>query len=211
MFNLDPMRILFSLPAVFLALSFHEFAHAFTADKMGDDTPRRQGRLTLDPLAHVDWIGLILFAVAGFGWAKPVQVNPSHFKHRKWGEILVSAAGPAANFLLAFAAVLLYFVLLRFWTGIPEYAKAILFYIIYLNIVFTILNLLPIPPFDGYHVLKNLFFRQNVKFFWKVEQYSMYILMAVVFLGVFRWILLPPTDFLYRHLMDFGHWLTRWL
>lgn len=105
--RLDLINILYSLPAVFLAFSVHEFAHAFTAYRMGDHTPRFQGRLTLDPLAHVDWIGLIMFLIFGFGWARPVQVNPSNFKNRKWGDILVSLAGPISNLILAFIAILL--------------------------------------------------------------------------------------------------------
>jgi len=108
----DVIGILLRLPAVFLAISFHEYAHALAAFRLGDPTPRNMGRLTLDPLVHVDWIGLALFAVFGFGWAKPVRVNPSNFKNKKWGDVLVSLAGPTANLFLAAVGALAYAVLI---------------------------------------------------------------------------------------------------
>src|SRR5690554_4737079 len=102
-----PMEIVLSLPAVFLAMSFHEFAHAWTAYKLGDDTPKNYGRITLDPLVHIDWLGLILFTLFGYGWAKPVQVNPSKFRNKKLGDILVALSGPVANLLLAVVATII--------------------------------------------------------------------------------------------------------
>src|SRR5690554_2921705 len=100
------VNIVLKLPAVFLAMTFHEYAHALVAFKQGDDTPMKMGRMTLDPLVHVDWIGLAAFTLLGFGWAKPVRVNPSNFRNRKWGDILVSLAGPIANFLVALMAAI---------------------------------------------------------------------------------------------------------
>ena len=202
----NPMEILLSLPAVFLAMSFHEFAHAWTADRLGDPTPRSNGRLTLDPLAHVDWIGLILFALFGYGWAKPVEVNPSNFRSRKWGDVVVSLAGPLANFLLAAAAALLYAVLagLSLSSGAMDIVRSVVDYIVYLNIVFFLLNLIPIPPFDGYHVIKALLFRRNIRFFAKYEQYGVYILFAFVLLGIVDLLVNRPAFFLYRSLVAFG-------
>ena len=169
--RIDIIDILYSLPAVFLAFSFHEFAHALAAYSMGDPTPKFQGRLTLDPLAHVDWIGLIMFTIFGFGWAKPVQVNPSNFKNRKWGDILVSIAGPIANLVLALFAFIVFHILIRIVT--PSLSNGlsngmtilltILDKVASLNIVFAFLNLIPIAPFDGYHIVKTLFFRRNIK------------------------------------------------
>ena len=162
----EPMEIVLSLPAVFLAIAFHEFAHAWTAVKLGDDTPRIQGRLTMDPLVHIDWVGLILFALIGYGWAKPVQINPSKFSNKKLGDILVALSGPAANFLLAVAGTLLSVALSIIKVSSPAMNTilSVTDYIIYLNIVFGLLNLLPIPPLDGYKIIKNLLFRSNIRF-----------------------------------------------
>lgn len=203
----DPIEILLSLPAVFLAMSFHEFAHAYTADRMGDPTPRNMGRLTLDPLVHVDWIGLLLFAIFGYGWAKPVAVNPSNFRNRKWGDIIVSLAGPVANMMLAVAASVVYVLLIRFFPYINTTILSVVDYVIYLNITFSLLNLIPIPPFDGYHVLKDLLFHKNVQFFWRLEQYSMYILFAFVLLGLFGFILYRPVTAIYNYLVGTGMYI----
>ena len=202
----NPIEILLSLPAVFLAMSFHEFAHAFAADRMGDPTPRNQGRLTLDPLVHVDWTGLILFALFGYGWAKPVQVNPSNFCSTRWGDILVSIAGPVANLVLAAVAALLYAVL----ASLPNSSAAmhtilsIIDSIVYLNIVFFLLNLIPIPPFDGYHVVKDLFFRRFIRFFMEYEKVGIYILFAFVLFGLFDRIISRPAFQIYRFLVTTG-------
>lgn len=206
--NFNLLDILLSLPAVFLAFSFHEFAHAYVAYKMGDPTPKMQGRLTLDPFAHVDWIGLIMFAVFGFGWAKPVQVNPSNFRNRKKGDILVSLAGPLANLLLAilaFVALQVIDILLSGVTMNRIIPQSGIFYrifdkIVWLNIVFSLLNLVPIPPFDGYKILKSFFFRKNVNLFWQLERYSTLILFAFILLNIFDYIVGVPAAYIYSWL-----------
>lgn len=208
--RLNLIDILYSLPAIFLAFSFHEFAHAFVAYRMGDATPKLQGRLTLDPLAHVDWIGLIMFAIFGFGWAKPVQVNPSNFRNRKWGDILVALAGPLANILLAFLALLI--VQILSYSSNLNSGMAILLSILYkivsLNIVFAFLNLIPVPPFDGYKIVKNLFFRKNIKFFWLLERYSIIILFAMILLNVFSFLIRIPYSFTYKYLDRLTAWIV---
>jgi Zn-dependent protease len=202
----NPIEILMSLPAVFLAMSFHEFSHALTADRLGDPTPRNHGRLTLDPFVHVDWIGLVLFALFGYGWARPVNVNPSNFRSKRWGDILVSLAGPLANLLLAAAAALFYAGL----SSLPNPSAAmhtilsIVDYIIYLNIVFFLLNLIPIPPFDGYHVVRDLFYRRFIRFFMGYEKVSIYILFAFVLFGLFDRIISQPAFLIYRFLVTSG-------
>lgn len=202
----SPIEILLSLPAVFLAMSFHEFAHAWTANRMGDPTPRNHGRLTLDPLAHVDWVGLILFALFGYGWAKPVRVNPSNFRNKRKGDILVSISGPLANLFLAMVAALVYALLAHFSRSsrTMDIVLSIVNYIVYLNIVFCLLNLIPIPPFDGYRVIKNLLFRVNIGLFMKVEQISTFILFAFVLLGLFNLIISKPAFIIYRFLIRSG-------
>lgn len=213
--NFNIMNILMSLPAVFLAFSFHEFAHAYVAYKMGDPTPKIQGRLTLDPMAHVDWIGLIMFTVFGFGWAKPVQVNPSNFRNRKRGDILVSLAGPVANLLLAVIAFIILQILGNI-LPINPFTNAlnvnttiylIIDNIVRLNIVFALLNLVPIPPFDGYRIVKNIFFRRNANFFWQLERYSIIILFAFIFFGGFNYIVGIPALYIYKWLIRLAFFL----
>ena len=96
------LTMLYSIPAIFIGFTLHEFSHAYVADKLGDPTPRNHGRLTLNPMVHIDWVGFILILVAGFGWARPVQTNPRNYKNYKKGRILVAIAGPLANLVLAF-------------------------------------------------------------------------------------------------------------
>lgn len=202
----DPIEILLSLPAVFLAISFHEYAHAFTAVKLGDDTPRRQGRLTLAPLVHVDWVGLILFALFGYGWAKPVQVNPSNFKNKKTGDILVALSGPAANFLVAIISLLVYVALMviNFSAPAMDTILLIVYYCIYLNIVFGLLNLVPIPPLDGYRILKNLLFRSFTRIFIAYERVGTFVLFAFLLFGLFDLAVSRPALVIYQLLMTAG-------
>ncbi|NLB41692.1 MAG: site-2 protease family protein [Clostridiales bacterium] len=202
----QPIEILLSLPAVFLAMSFHEFAHAFTADKLGDDTPRKQGRLTLAPLAHVDWTGLILFALFGYGWAKPVQVNPSNFKNKKAGDILVSLSGPAANFLVALLSLLVSVALMAIDSSAPamDTILSILNYCIYLNIIFGILNLIPIPPLDGYRILKTLLFRRFTRLFMAYEKIGIFILFAFLLFGLFDLTVSRPALSIYQSFITAG-------
>lgn len=221
--NIDPIDIILGLPAVFLAMSFHEFAHAFIAVKMGDPTPKYQGRLTLDPLAHVDWIGFIMFAIFNFGWAKPVQINPSNFRNKKLGSILVSLAGPLGNLILAIIFFIIQLTLLLVFkvniislifphaTGSMN-PQTILFSIIskivILNIAFAILNLVPIPPFDGYHIIKDLFYKKNLKFFWYYEKYSLFILLGFILLNLFDYIVGIPVSYIYSWLIQIAFFIN---
>jgi len=195
--NFDIVVILLSLPAIFLAMTVHEFAHAFVAYKMGDPTPKFQGRLTFDPLVHVDWIGFISFALFGFGWAKPVQVNPNNFRNKRVGDILVSFAGPLANLCLAIFTYFIYMILLIAIPAFPDIASRIIDKIIWLNIVFSILNLIPIPPFDGYHILKASLRARPYKFFMQYERYGLLVLLAFVWFGIFDVLVGVPAGIVY--------------
>lgn len=198
--------IVLKLPAIFLAMTFHEYAHALVAYKQGDDTPVKMGRLTLAPLVHIDWIGLVMFTLLGFGWAKPVRVNPSNFKNRKRGDILVSIAGPIANLLVAAVASFVLIIVLVIFRGLDqdklEIISRILNNTIFLNIVFMILNLLPIPPLDGYQVLKTLLFRNRISGFLKFEKYSTIVLVALIFFGVMDFIIAIPAFTIYSFLVN---------
>jgi len=188
----DPRQILLSIPAVFLAIIFHELAHALTADKLGDPTPRSYGRITLNPLAHMDLFGLLAFFLIGFGWAKPVPVNPNYFKNAKKDNILVSISGPAANLFIAIATILIEVLLLKLTPGVYDALPGLIpvFHTIaYLNIAFAILNLLPIPPLDGYHIIRELISEKYKYFLQMYERYSLivfFIALFVIFPYVFR-------------------------
>jgi Zn-dependent protease len=141
-----------------IAFTVHEFAHAFVAYKFGDHTAKNQGRLTLNPLQHLDPFGTLLILIAGFGWARPVPVNRFFFKKPRLAGILVSIAGPISNLLLVSIAFFVWYLLLR--TGIAESAPTnvedFLNLFIYLNTILFIFNLLPFPPLDGYRIIEDL-------------------------------------------------------
>jgi len=157
--NLDLAELILKLPAILFGLAIHEFSHALTATKLGDDTPERQGRLTLNPVAHIDPIGFLMLLVAGFGWAKPVQIDPRAFKKSRRDEILVSIAGPISNILAAVFFVFLLKLMLSVdlsWIQIENfqpYFARMLFYFIIINVVLAVFNMLPIPPLDGSHLI----------------------------------------------------------
>lgn len=187
--NFDFMAILFSLPAIFLALSWHEFAHAFVADRLGDPTPRNQGRLTLDPINHIDMIGLIMLVFAGFGWAKPVQVNTGNFKNPRIGDILVSLAGCTANFIMAFFALLILYVAIYKFKVNNQIFIQIVMPIVRINLMLMILNILPIPPLDGFHIFKNLINSKYQSILYQLDRYGFLILILLSFTGVLGFII----------------------
>src|SRR3954454_822911 len=139
-----------------IAFTFHEFAHAFVAYKFGDMTAKKQGRLTLNPLKHLDPIGTVLIFIAGFGWARPVPVNRFFFKKPRLAGILVSAAGPLSNLILASIGFILWYGLLRFGVIPSDNFIDFLNIFINLNIVLFVFNLLPFPPLDGYRIIEDL-------------------------------------------------------
>ena len=151
------MTMLYSLPAIIIGLTIHEFMHAWTSFKLGDPTARDQGRLTLNPIKHIDLLGFFFLIVAGFGWAKPVSFTRANLLHPRRDVALIAAAGPMSNLLLALTvSVLLRPILLAFpFTGDPAYTifLNILIYGAYINYGLFVFNLIPIPPLDGSHIL----------------------------------------------------------
>lgn len=180
--NLTP-EIFLMLPALLIALTFHEFAHAWAANRLGDPTPRLQGRLTLNPIAHIDPIGFLMLLLFRFGWAKPVQVNPFNFDNRERGMAWVSLAGPAMNLALGFVATLLYwFTALRM--GNTPLVTMIMWLALY-NVYFAAFNLIPIPPLDGSKLLFFFLPRGTVyRYLDVIGQYGFLILILAVSTGV---------------------------
>ena len=182
-----------SFVVIFLTLPIHEWAHGFVSTKLGDPTPRWQGRLTLNPIAHIDWIGAAGIVLFGIGWAKPVQVDARYYKNPKWGMALVALAGPLSNVIVAFIALLLKNLVYAvfFWTGIIENAynfyfvlKLFFYYIAQINVYLAVFNLIPIPPFDGSRILFT-FLPQ--KYYFKIMRYERYIfigILALLYTGV---------------------------
>lgn len=192
MFDFDLMGIVAGLPGLLIALVFHEYAHARMAVAMGDFTPRIMGRLTLDPRAHIDPIGLVMLLVARFGWAKPVEYNPMNFRERTKGEILTALAGPAANFVTAFFSLLLLVLLRMFAPGfVTGGVYTVLWLIVIFNINFGIFNLIPLPPLDGSKVLYHIIPYEHRWRYMQLERYSFLILIAMMMTPVLGHILIP--------------------
>lgn len=157
--HVDIMSVVMQIAAVLfiiiLVLPFHEFAHGFVANKLGDPTARYAGRLTFNPLASVDPLGAVFLLFFGFGWAKPVPVDSRYFKNQRTGMVLTALAGPAANLLAAYVGALIYYAILAFAPlNVPvQYLLIFLNYYVYINAVLAVFNLVPIPPLDGSKIL----------------------------------------------------------
>ena len=180
-----------SLPGIIIAMVIHEWAHARVAYALGDFTPRMMGRLTLNPAAHIDPIGLLLLFIAHFGWAKPVQINPYNFSNPRRDDILVSLAGPGANFVTAFVTLIFMAILTKINFPMSEGMYLVFSGIMIININFGIFNLLPIPPLDGSHVLRQLLPEELAIKFDELQRYNMIILIIILMTPVVSWILVP--------------------
>ena len=195
MFENFIMKTIISLPGIVIAMVIHEWAHARVAYALGDFTPKLQGRLTLNPLAHVDPFGLLMLLIAHFGWAKPVQINPYNFSNPKRDDILVSLAGPGANFLIAFLTLLFMILMVKFGVPMSDGMKIVLNYIMIININFGIFNLIPLPPLDGSHVLKQLLPYELAQKYEIVERYSMWILLIILVTPILSVVFVPMQQF----------------
>jgi Zn-dependent protease len=163
MLNLSPVQLIQAIIIVVISLTVHEFGHSLMAISLGDDTPRREGRLTLNPIAHIDIIGFILLVVAGFGWAKPVHINPRALRKPQRDEILISIAGPLANVLLAIVAALIVWLVVsvNLPRGLAVGAANVLTQAAAINVGLALFNMLPIPPLDGSHLVTTWIARFN--------------------------------------------------
>ncbi len=171
------------LMVIFMVIPLHEFAHAWSANKMGDPTPKAQNRLNVNPFNHIDPIGGFMLLVAGFGWGRPVQVNPNYFKKPRKGMALSAAAGPIANLIVAYIGVILYKVLASFFyangTDVLYWLTVLMYYFTSINLGLAIFNLIPIPPLDGSKILRYF---TSYNFDRKIQQYSFYISIGFIVL-----------------------------
>lgn len=202
------IETLYILPGILLGFSLHEFAHAQTAVWLGDDTPKYQGRLSTSPLVHIDIIGFLMILFAGFGWAKPVEINPNNFKNRRRDDILVSLAGPLMNLIIAF----FFLVLMKMFYYIPEsilndqlyeIIMNIFDYTVWINVVLFIFNLLPIPPLDGSHIFFGLFGLKDKEFYFDFYSKSRFLLPILIIANLIDKIISTPIIILYNSLAGF--------
>ncbi len=174
------IELIFTGIAVIIAMVFHELAHGYVSYKLGDETPKRDGRLTLNPMVHLDLFGTIMLFLFHFGWAKPVQINPYYYKNKKLGTVVVSLAGPFTNFIIAFVGMLL----LRLNTLLPMIIVEFLYSLITINIGLGVFNLIPIPPLDGSKVLAAVLPQDLYMKYMSIEQYGFIILIVILSTGV---------------------------
>ena len=182
-FSLDFwISLLYYLPAVVIGLTFHEFAHAYVAHLCGDDTAKNLGRMTLNPLAHIDWVGFLCMMLMGFGWAKPVPVNPRNYRgNQRRADIFVSVAGVTMNLLIATVVMFLRYFLWYVLKLQNDITDTILFYIVYLNLGLMVFNLIPVPPLDGSHIAEDLLApKVGIEPFLWLKRNSMFVLIGVI-------------------------------
>ncbi|MBD3265001.1 MAG: site-2 protease family protein [Candidatus Omnitrophica bacterium] len=194
---------------LFLSIPFHEYAHGWAAFQLGDTTPKNSGRLTLNPLAHIDMVGTIILPILlaiislrtlglpiAIGYAKPVPINPYHFKNPHKDIKWVSLAGPASNLLLA----VVFSLGVRMSSGGLE---EIFFWAMYLNLILAVFNLVPIPPLDGSKILASLLPSKIAQRYLKIEPYGLFIIIILMALGFFHWFILPLVT-IFIHLFGLG-------
>ena len=178
------------------ALSFHEFAHAWMAEKCGDNTAARMGRLTLNPMAHLDMMGSLMILFVGFGWAKPVPVNGQNLRNPRTDMMKVAAAGPGSNLLLAMVAGMV----LRFMNGTGLLTDSIFILLIYftrINIALAVFNLIPVAPLDGSQIFSGYLMKTNPQLAWKIQSYGPQVLFGLILFGYFTgfsilWLVMEP-------------------
>lgn len=207
------LQLVLTLPGVIIALTFHEFAHAWMANKMGDDTPRNQGRLNLNPLSHIDPFGFAMLIFAHFGWGKPVEINPRNF-NRKMSmsaqEALVAVAGPIMNIIIAIILTIIEFSIYTFspafiYTRVGFIIMIMIEMAIVVNIGLGVFNLVPLPPLDGSKVLMH-FLPYNAKMWFTNNQNMFYMIFLIIWItGIVSYIISPVINVVYSGI----YWLVK--
>lgn len=191
------------IPGILIGLSFHEFGHAFVSDRLGDPTPRMQGRVSLNPAAHIDPLGLLMLFIIGFGWGRPVQIDPQYYKHRRRDELLVSLAGVIMNLLLAICFM---GVLRLFYQFAGEFVASnvgaivwqILIGVIQINLVLMFFNLIPLPPLDGFGIITQIFKLDRKSWYYSFYRMGPILLMVIIIFNITSWIIIPGVTFMYN-------------
>ena len=185
MFNFE--RLILLAPAFMLAITVHEFSHGYIAYRLGDPTAKEAGRLTFNPISHLDLFGTLALLFIGFGWAKPVPVNPYNFANPRKDNLWVALAGPASNFISAFFFGLLFRALHLFLSGseIGQVILVMIYLAVWINLILTIFNLLPIPPLDGFHILEGLVSYESYVKLQEFSRYGPMILLGLILVSSF--------------------------
>ena len=204
MFNIDLEGLLSLVIAVVLAMSIHEMAHGLVSYWLGDPTAKMQGRISLNPFAHGDWLGVLCLLLFHFGWAKPVPIDASYYKDRKTGIIWTSFAGPLANFLLAFICVFIYILLIVFlpqfvYSGIGSFIVSTLSTSATLNVGFGLFNLIPVPPLDGSKILFAFLPDEQYYRFIEGSPFFMLVLILLIYMNVLN----VPLAMLQNNILQF--------
>lgn len=194
------------LPGVVIGLSFHEFAHAKVANLCGDPTPKLQGRVTINPAAHIDPVGFLALFIIQFGWGKPVMIDSRNFRNPRRDELFVAFAGVTMNLLLAILFTGFIRLLYVIW---PDYMTSpmgvilgdVLFQVVVINIVLMVFNLLPVPPLDGFNIVTQIFNLRNSHFYYQVYDKGFLLLMVLIMLNVTGKILTPAVSFIFNTLV----------
>jgi len=199
--------------ALIIAFTLHEFAHAYVAYKFGDSTAKDQGRLTLNPLAHLDPLGTILIFLVGFGWAKPVPVNRFFFKNPRFAGVLVSIAGPISNLLIAFVGYFFLILMANDFITMPLQMALIvdkfLNILVSLNIILFIFNLLPFPPLDGYRIIEDLAPRDVRVKLTQFENYGALIFLIIIFTPLDQYIIYPAFEYGREATVTLFNWILQ--
>ncbi|MFZ6034644.1 MAG: site-2 protease family protein [Patescibacteria group bacterium] len=178
----NPLIFFLYLFALLVAITIHEFSHAYMADHLGDPTPRLQGRLKLNPMAHLDWLGMVFLLLFGFGWGKPVEFDPYNLKNPRKDAAVISIAGPISNFIMAIILSiilrLLIFFDLNFLTTI---GFLLLTPVIRMNIILGVFNLLPIHPLDGFKIVGGFLSNESAREWYSLQRYGMFFLLLMIF------------------------------
>ena len=194
------------LPGIIIGLTLHEAGHAYVSHWLGDPTPKAQGRLSLNPLAHMDPLGFVFLLLAGFGWGKPVEINPYFYKNKRRDEFLVSIAGVTVNFIIAVVFSFIVKALANVYdytTGKTAlyYLAMVCTYVVFINLVLMVFNLLPCPPLDGWGIVTQIFDLRKYSWWYPVYRRGSLILMALIIFNVTDLILSPAVTWLYQLLL----------
>jgi len=194
-FGQDPIIIALRIPVLLIVITIHEFAHARMAYHFGDATAHKQGRMNLNPINHLDPIGSLMILLVGFGWAKPVPINPLNFNQYRSGLRWVSFAGPLSNLIFGFISLLIFTIIISMGLiGSSEVSRIFIMFmnqLIMINIYLALFNLLPIPPLDGSKILMSFLSDANLGIYQQIERYAPLILIGLIITGILGRIIFP--------------------